>query len=45
MGRYSSMNGYSRADDNMITELSNLAMNAPDENTRQQIQAMIDRYR
>ena len=39
------MGGYSRNNDAMITELSNLAMNAPDENTRQQIQAMIDRYR
>ena len=45
MGRYSSMDGYSRGNDAMITELSEMAMSMPDEHTRQQIQSMIDRYR
>lgn len=39
------MGGYSRNNDAMITELSEMAMSMPDERTRQQIQAMIDRYR
>ena len=45
MGRYSSMDSYSRGNDAMITELSEMAMSMPDERTRQQIQSMIDRYR
>ena len=45
MGRYSSNYGYSRNNDGMITELSEMAMSMPDERTRQQIQSVIERYR
>lgn len=45
MGRYSSMDGYSRGNEDMINELNQLAMNAPDERMRQQIQSMVDKYR
>jgi hypothetical protein len=45
MGRYSSNYGYSRNNDGMITELSEMAMSMPDEHTRQQIQSVIERYR
>jgi len=39
------MGGYSRNNDAMITELSEMAMSMPDERTRQQIQSVIERYR
>ena len=42
MGRYSSNDGYSRGG-NMVDELRELMMDAPDEQTRQEMQRLIDK--
>lgn len=41
MGRYSGNDGYSRG--NMVDDLRELMMNAPDEQTRQDMQRLIDK--
>lgn len=43
MGRYSRRDGYSMADEHMMTELRGLMEDAPDERTRQEFQSFISK--
>lgn len=44
MGRYSSEGGYSRAADEMVEQLEELKEQAPDNQTRQEIQRLITKF-